>query len=309
MRKFSILILLIILASDICYGQDISHSTVNINYNLPVIEKKEYIIKYRPVYIEKQQPKRVARKLPSPVCLLEYLWIYPEDLGTYTNGPQSIIDQINKQGKYGRNDWRVPTSDELRLMENYADMCGLGDDIYLSTSHRNGILRLVSSGMSIKEKDDATKLEIEKQRQAIVADSLRKAKDKIEQQNRINATHKAAIDKQKSIVSSGKAFFANQLLWASTNMGANDSYYKGVAYETINCPDGWRLPTEDEFRTLIKQSTKYQSYYRHSSGLIIPFGIYAINSNKKDAYIILPDLLINYGSSRKYIRVVQDKIF
>lgn len=112
-----------------------------INLNVPIIEKKVYVDRYRPVYIEKP---RVARKLEKPVLLLGYLWVYPEDLGNFSQVPIGVINSINAQKPYGRDNWRIPTPDELAVLEANADVIGLGDEIYLATDHRNGVLRLVS---------------------------------------------------------------------------------------------------------------------------------------------------------------------
>lgn len=303
--RFSVTVLLLLsFAHGICKGQNINQNSVIIN-NQPVIEKKEYIIKYRPVYIDKPQPQRSARKLSAPVCLLNYLWIYPEDLGSYTNGPNNIIAQINRQGMYGRNSWRVPTDEELRLMENYADICGLGDDIYLSISHRNGILRLVSSGMSIQEQQavereqqaqqEALRRQREQEQAAAAADAAAQA----------NAAHRAQINRQKNLVSSGSAVFVGNLLWATSNKGAKNQYDKGIAYSDISLNDNWRLPTADEFRALIKQSTKHDSYFMHSSGLVIPFGVYAV----EEGYIMLPIMMVSSGAAAKFVRTVQNKIY
>ena len=305
MPKFSLFLFLFMFVANFSYGQNINQNVnQNINQNSiiinnqPVIEKKEYIIKYRPVYIEKPQPRRYARKLPAPICLQGFLWVYPEDLGTYTDGPNDIIAQINRQGLHGRNDWRVPTTNELQLMENYAEQCGLGDEIYLSTSHSNGILRLVSTGMSVRE-----------QRNQAAAEWARQAREEELKAAQKAAAHQASIDQQNDLVTYGKGFWANDLLWASTNVGSNDSYSKGVAYSKVTCPDNWRLPTESEFRTLLRQSTKYGSYYQHSSGLVSPFGVYAIQGGNNTSYIMLPNMMTSSGNASKFIRLVQDKIY
>ena len=112
-----------------------------INVNVPTIEKKVYIDRYRTVYVEKP---RVARKLEKPVLLLGYLWVYPEDLGNFKQIPTGVIKSINSQKPWGRDNWRIPTPDELSVLEANAEKIGLGNDIYLATDHRNGVLRLVA---------------------------------------------------------------------------------------------------------------------------------------------------------------------
>lgn len=114
----------------------------NININLPVIEKKVYVEKYRTVYLDKP---RVAKKLSAPVCLMGYLWVYPEDLGDFKQQPHNIITNINRMKSHGRSDWRIPTPDELAVLEANANQVGLGDGIYMGTTHSNGNLRLVAA--------------------------------------------------------------------------------------------------------------------------------------------------------------------
>lgn len=314
MKKF--LMLSCVLIVNHLYGQNINQNiNQNVNQNTivinnqPIIEKKEYIIKYRPVYIEKPQPKRYARKLSSPICLLNYLWIYPEDLGSYVGGPSEIISQINRQGQYGRNTWRVPTDDELRLMENYADKCGLGDDIYLSTSHSNGILRLVSTGPSVQEQNNEKQARAKAiQEQRLQEEKLRAAQAAAQKEAQ-EAAHQASINNQNHIISSGNGFNVYGLIWASCNIGANSPYDKGVAKQSYSSQGNWRLPTEDEFRRLLKQSTKYDNYFRHPTGLIIPFGVYAVNGNGGNNYIMLPNMIVSSGSVPKFIRMVQNQIY
>ena len=59
-----------------------NQNTVIVN-NQPVIERVHYIEKYRTVYVNKPQPKRCARTLSAPVCLVGSIWVYIEDLGDF----------------------------------------------------------------------------------------------------------------------------------------------------------------------------------------------------------------------------------
>ena len=139
-KSISFIAMIVFLVSSNIVAQNINQNQQNININfsnLPVIEKPVYITKYRTVYIDKPQPKRIARKLPQPVQLLGYLWIFPYDIGNFKTPPVDVINNINKQILYGRNNWRIPTPSELSVMEANADKIGLGDDMYLATDHRN----------------------------------------------------------------------------------------------------------------------------------------------------------------------------
>lgn len=170
----------------------------NININVPVIEKKVYVERYRTVYVDKP---RVARKLEKPVLLLGYLWVYPEDLGDFGRVPTGVINSINAQRPYGRNNWRIPTPDELAVLEANAEKIGLGDDIYLATDHCNGVLRLV-----------------------------------------------AVDDSYNNCIWIGGAY------WSKTDLGSSSMYGAGraVSYDDAVkfCPEGYRLPTLDDFNQL-----------------------------------------------------------
>lgn len=303
MKKKISLILIWGLIGNLCIAQNINQNVnQNVNQNTiiinnqPAVVEKEVVIEKEvpvPVYIK---PKRYARKLPAPICLQNYLWVYPEDLGEYVGEPRDMILQINNQRLYGRNTWRVPTDNEVQLMQNFADECGLGDGRYWSTYNRRGILRLVSTGPAIHDP--------EAERWARYEESRRR-----EEQRKI-AILKEKKEQQVSAISSGKAIPIGSTLWMSSNMGTTDPYSKGVAYREINCPDNWRLPTEDEFKSLIQQSTKLSTYYKHSSGLVIPFGVYAIKrGDNSTGFIMLPNMIVSNGFGLKFARLVQDKIY
>lgn len=149
LKRLSLTILVLSFAVCACKVNGQILNQQNVNINLPVIEKKVYIDRYRTVYVQKP---RVARKLAQPVQLMGYLWVYPEDLGNFKSAPTGIIANINSLALHGRDNWRIPTPDELAVLEANADKIGLGDDIYLATDHRNGVLRLVATGISETKK-------------------------------------------------------------------------------------------------------------------------------------------------------------
>lgn len=277
-----------------------NNSNTIIIQNQPVIEKKVYIERYRTIYKDRPQPKRIAKTLPSPVCLLGYLWVYPEDLGTYNSFASDIISRINAQGLHGRNDWRIPTPDELRLMENYADKCGLGSDIYLATDHRNGVLRLVSSGKSIAEQR-------QEQREKDYQEMLYRQQE-LANAERIKIEARA---KQNEMVSFGQAYIVDGIIWDYRNKGANNSTDKGVFYSSNNVAvtSGWRLPTESEFYSIIRQSRNDGHFIKMSNGLTIPIGVYAVKlKDGTIGYINLSNGFKGTGSINTLIRLVQDRL-
>lgn len=111
------------------------------------IDQSTYYQKYRVQgrFLTKPLPARTAKSLSAPVQINGSLWVYPIDLGYFTSHPNDYIAQINAQKKYGRDNWRIPTSSELMTMEDNGSTIGLGDDIYMCTAHANGQLRLVAT--------------------------------------------------------------------------------------------------------------------------------------------------------------------
>lgn len=94
---------------------------------------------------DRTQSARTARKLPTPITLNGYLVVYNEDLGYFNQHPQNVIEQLNAQKKFSRDNWRIPTPEELSIMEANASTLGLGSGIYMCTKHANGYLRPVST--------------------------------------------------------------------------------------------------------------------------------------------------------------------
>ena len=81
-----------------------------------IVKEKEV-----PVFIE------VNETIQGPICLHGYLYVYPEDLGRFNWYPRDIINSINEAKAYGRNNWRLPTWNELQVMK--ANKSKLGGNI------------------------------------------------------------------------------------------------------------------------------------------------------------------------------------
>lgn len=84
-----------------------------------------------------------AKKRTSVEVLYGYLKIFPNELGEFSSEPTSVISQINAQAKYGYNNWRIPTNEELSLMRANGY---LGSGKYMTRESRHGIVLLVSDG-------------------------------------------------------------------------------------------------------------------------------------------------------------------
>ena len=238
-----------------------NQQNVNINFeNLPIIEKPVYITKYRTIYVDKPQPKRIAKILEKPVLLLGYLWVYPYDLGEFTQNPTNVIKNINIQIPFNRSTWRVPTPDELAVMEANADKVGLGDGIYMATSHKNGILRLVSTGPTHTEIQAQKQAQFSKEQQA-------KQEAELAEYNKHNDV---GVD-------------VNGTIWATRNMDGSPFYDIGITFASapddagswfVNpydtrysngdkwtdrppLPSGWQIPSVKDFEQLFQQGGVY----------------------------------------------------
>lgn len=79
----------------------------------------------------------------EPYVIYGYLKVFPNDLGTFDNEPQTVITRINQLQQYGYGTWRLPTNEELALMRG-SNVVGLGN--YMTKENKKGIVRLVTDG-------------------------------------------------------------------------------------------------------------------------------------------------------------------
>jgi uncharacterized protein (TIGR02145 family) len=244
-----------------CYGQYNQNTNVNQNttviHNFPiterVIEKPIYIEKYRTVYVDRPAPRRIARRLSAPLVLHGYLYVYTEDIGNFKSQRDAleIIENINRQAPFGRNNWRIPTSAELAVMEQNAAAVGLGDDIYIATDHANGVLRMVSTGPNVAEQNaEAERLAAEQQAEAARLAAERQA----EAARAAQAEAQRIAEEQKRV-----GVLINGVRWAVCNVGTRgtfvanlEDYGNQYTFEEAKsaCPFGWRLPTKSEIESL-----------------------------------------------------------
>ena len=315
MKKFAIILPLLVfqgycLAQNNNVNVNQNQNTVIIN-NQSVIEKVHYVEKYRTVYIEKPQPKRYARKLSAPRCLLGSIWIYVEDLGNFKSltDAQEIVNHLNNIGACGRNNWRIPTSAELTVMENNADAIGLGDGIYIATSHRNGILRPVSTGPTIQQQKEAREKEAEEKRKIEEETKRKEEEEEEEARNRELASQIASKKAQQEIINSGLGISDGiSLIWGSKNVGASSIYEKGKVFNSYHAPGKWRLPSYSDFLNFSKKASMIQKPYNGVlrkiytyRNIVLIGGRYLTN----DGYY---DLGTSDGLSgtQGYVRLVQD---
>ena len=85
-------------------------------------QKEKVIVKEVevPVYIKETNPTP-----QSPVCLYGYLYVYPEDIGRFAWYPADVVNSINKAKAFGRSNWRLPTLEELQIIQKNVSKLGV----------------------------------------------------------------------------------------------------------------------------------------------------------------------------------------
>ena len=73
--------------------------------------------------------------------LYGYLKVFPNDLGTFDAEPRTVIARINESQQFGYGTWRLPTNEELSLMQGSNV---IGDGVYMTKENKTGIVRLVT---------------------------------------------------------------------------------------------------------------------------------------------------------------------
>lgn len=90
----------------------------------------------KPVYIKPTQK--------APICIAGFLYVFPEDLGSYEEYPATTIANINKNKVYGKSHWRLPTEEEFNLMIENKDKLNLIR--FKCTAYGNSWYRYWTSG-------------------------------------------------------------------------------------------------------------------------------------------------------------------
>ena len=92
----------------------------------------------------------------KPVTLFGYLHVFPTDLGEFQTLPTQLMSAINKNASYGYDSWRLPTTEELSIMRANSHLIPnfRNTDYLCSDSSVKGLARLVTTGMSVAEKEN-----------------------------------------------------------------------------------------------------------------------------------------------------------
>lgn len=94
------------------------------------------------VSIKTEGEEPIAPPVENEIGIVfDYLKVFPYTIGTFEDVPNNVIEQLNKQEKFGYNTWRIPTQEELSLLaaNGYAI-----DDNYMCSEHPRGVVLLVT---------------------------------------------------------------------------------------------------------------------------------------------------------------------
>lgn len=190
------------------------------------------------------------RRRTTVEVLYDYLKIFPNELGTFDSEPTSVISQINRQAKYGYNNWRIPTNEELSLLKanNY-----LGNGEYMTRESRRGKVLLVTDGkdyatVQAEEREQerlAEEARIKAERERLAEESRIKAEQEREaEQARIIAEQKRQEElKAQGLVDLG---LPSGTLWTDKNLGYFFTYNQAMGI----IQNGKRLPTKAQLEEL-----------------------------------------------------------
>lgn len=188
------------------------------------------------------------KKRTTVTVLYGYLKVFPNELGTFSSEPTSVISQINTQAQYGYNNWRIPTNEELSLLRanNY-----LGNGDYMTRENRRGIVLLVTDGKDVKtiqaeERERQEQDRIRKEEQERIKREEKERAERImkETQERIERENQQRRD---ALIAQGWVDLGlpSGTLWKSKDEA---DYY---TYDEAVHKFGDNLPTKEQFEELL----------------------------------------------------------
>ena len=158
------------------------------------------------------------KKRTSVEKVYGYLHVFPNELGVFQSHPNSVIANINNQGMYGYDEWRVPTNEELSLLRanNY-----LSNAQYMTQEYKSGMVLLVTTGKSVAEKE------------AIRAEQARQAE----------IARQKEAERQAELLKYVDLGLPSGTLWKNANEGGNQELY---SYDEAVRRFGENLPTIEQ---------------------------------------------------------------
>ena len=119
---------------------------------------KKIAISPGPIVQSEPEPEPTPQPSNEVITIWGYLHIFPTDLGSFKEVPNNVIDRINDGVQYGYCTWRIPTNEELSLMQSN-DILPRGETYISSDGSKSGKVRLVTDeGKCSEMKADIEKL-------------------------------------------------------------------------------------------------------------------------------------------------------
>ncbi|MBQ2993808.1 MAG: hypothetical protein IJE21_07935 [Alistipes sp.] len=196
----------------------------------------------------------------KPVLLYDYLMVFPNDLGMFRTSPTSIIANINSNNTYGRNNWRLPTREELSIIRNsatiipgYQNIRYMTSDGYI-TYDTPVAVRLVSE-ITSEEKREAERNRVERMLQdGLGRNGIYQVGDYYKKENVEGVVFAVSDDGRHGTIVGMKSM---QESWFAAQKWCQ------------NCGMGWRLPTKEELYEIVRVKAIVNQRISEKGGHII----------------------------------------
>lgn len=115
------------------------------------------------------------------ITLYGYLKIHPKNLGVFSSEPTTVISNLNKNGEYGYDSWRIPTKEEWELiLSNANSISGISaNQPYMTSANRfdgkDKVVRLVTTDAKTVAEKERDKQEAARQAELARQEAARKA--------------------------------------------------------------------------------------------------------------------------------------
>ena len=133
------------------------------------------------------------------ITLYGYLKIHPKNLGVFSSEPTTVISNLNKNGEYGYDSWRIPTKEEWELiLSNANSISGISaNQPYMTSANRfdgkDKVVRLVTTDAKTVAEKERDKQEAARQAELARQEAARQA-----ELARQEAARKAEIARQEA---------------------------------------------------------------------------------------------------------------
>ena len=238
---------------------------------------------------------------PEVKIVLNYLKVYPDDIGEYDAEPKNVIAQLNKQEKYGYNTWRIPTHEELTLLKNSGFSVG---NSYMTAENPRGIVLLVT------DKADAATVNQERAEEKRKQEEEEKRKQEEEEKARIKKSIKDGLGRD-GIYQLGYYYNRNGNKGVVIEISYGGRNGKILSLDETECSwsdakqwcqnhgDGWRLPTKYELEAIYRNKFDINYRLERCKGIELGNGLYW-SSTECDSdsawFVFMNSGYTNYGS-------------